>query len=103
RHSSIMDLKAPFSREERKLVWAQIQHVYDLFLQRVSESRGMQMPLRPLGPRSYSCWHPAWLVHHGQSSTTHVAGSIPGTDPRTDRHARRVLPTGALRRAAGGL
>src|SRR3970040_118828 len=42
RHSSIMDLEAPFSREERKLVWAQIQHVYDLFLQRVSESRGMQ-------------------------------------------------------------
>jgi protease-4 len=36
-----MGTQAPFSREERKIIWAQIQHVYDLFLQRVSESRGM--------------------------------------------------------------
>jgi protease-4 len=42
RHSRIMGADAAFSREERKIVWAQIQHIYDLFLQRVSESRGMQ-------------------------------------------------------------
>lgn len=41
RHARIMGTQAPFSREERKIIWAQIQHVYDLFLQRVSESRGM--------------------------------------------------------------
>jgi protease-4 len=42
RHSAIGDFQSPFSREERKLVWSQIQRAYDLFLQRVSESRGLQ-------------------------------------------------------------
>lgn len=42
RHAAIMEPLAPFSREERQVLWEQIQRIYDLFLQRVSESRGMQ-------------------------------------------------------------
>lgn len=42
RHAAIMEPLAPFSREERQVLWEQIQRTYDLFLQRVSESRGMQ-------------------------------------------------------------
>src|SRR4030066_1705640 len=61
------------------------------------------MPLRPLGPPSYSYWHPAWSVHHGETSATHVTGFVPWIDPGSNRHARRVLPAGGLHRAAGGL
>lgn len=40
-HALIYDLSRPFTEEEREILWAQIERIYDLFLERVSTSREM--------------------------------------------------------------
>ena len=40
-HADIHAAERPFSEEERKIVWASIQRVYDVFLDRVTASRNM--------------------------------------------------------------
>ena len=40
-HTSIYSDEAAFDKSERKIIWGQIQRIYDLFLDRVSESRSI--------------------------------------------------------------
>lgn len=42
-HAGIYQPVAPFSDEERKIVWASIKRLYDMFLERVSSSRDMSI------------------------------------------------------------
>lgn len=40
-HAGIFDLESKFSKAERALMWESVRHIYDLFLDRVSQSRSM--------------------------------------------------------------